>query len=341
VDRGAYPDEEVQLYLSGSGFYELDSASLSIFGDRDLLFGDQVFAADADADLIKEPIIAESTSDLPLACRFLIYKSFASLDTIVDAVLQVDTLNFRSLPFTSACLGDINADGFADFAVSDFGYSPAYVQFHLGSSELDSILDYEITSPWGGINFGYDLVPLGDFNGDNYDDFLMLNRVNPVQIYWGGPTIGASVLTLQYGGTRGALCGDVNDDGWQDIIVGLPEYNSGNGRVCLYYGGLSMDSVADVIFGPFDFHPSPTFLGRSVGPAGDFNSDGVDDFAISGGTSFGPIDRGIVIVVSGEKIPNGVESEEDDTIIPDSPTLNQNFPIPSTTKPRYHIHFRV
>ncbi|MBK8382128.1 MAG: FG-GAP repeat protein [Ignavibacteria bacterium] len=45
--------------------------------------------------------------------------------------------------------------------------------------------------------------------------------------------------------------GDVNFDGYDDVIIGTPYDNTGGteaGRVFVYFGGILPDSAADVIF---------------------------------------------------------------------------------------------
>ena len=46
-----------------------------------------------------------------------------------------------------------------------------------------------------------------------------------------------------------ACAGDVNGDGFDDVIVGAPCYNSSTGRVYIYFGaeGNEMDNIPDVI----------------------------------------------------------------------------------------------
>jgi hypothetical protein len=44
-----------------------------------------------------------------------------------------------------------------------------------------------------------------------------------------------------------STAGNVNGDGYSDVIVGAPGYNSSTGRAYIYFGGSSMNNVADVI----------------------------------------------------------------------------------------------
>jgi VCBS repeat protein len=68
--------------------------------------------------------------------------------------------------------------------------------------------------------------------------------------------------------------GDVNGDGYGDLIVGAP----GIGRAYLHYGGPEAAPVADVVFhGPGG---GPLGFGYSVSSAGDFNGDGYPDIIV-------------------------------------------------------------
>jgi hypothetical protein len=77
-----------------------------------------------------------------------------------------------------------------------------------------------------------------------------------------------------------AWVGDVNGDGYDDLLIGAfryPEIQS-HGQAYLYFGGSALDSVADLVI------PAPAgnvaWFGVSVASAGDFNGDGYPDFII-------------------------------------------------------------
>ena len=79
---------------------------------------------------------------------------------------------------------------------------------------------------------------------------------------------------------RSAWVGDVNGDGYDDLLVGAfryPEIQS-NGKAYLYFGGPALDAVVDLVI------PAPAgntaWFGVSVASAGDFNGDGYPDFII-------------------------------------------------------------
>ena len=75
--------------------------------------------------------------------------------------------------------------------------------------------------------------------------------------------------------------GDVNGDGYADIIIGWWLYSTGHynqGAALVYYGGPSgPDSIPDWKFeGPARY----SYVGLSVAGAGDVNGDGYDDVLV-------------------------------------------------------------
>jgi len=71
-------------------------------------------------------------------------------------------------------------------------------------------------------------------------------------------------------------CGDVNEDGFEDLLIAAPGYDNYRGRVYLYCGGEKMEGNADITFTGEDIGD---LFGMGVG-TGDVNGDGFDDVII-------------------------------------------------------------
>ena len=157
----------------------------------------------------------------------------------------------------------------------------------------------------GGADFGTDVSQAGDVNGDGFDDAIVAgwayesheveNQEGAAWVY-AGSADGLSVDAVwMYESNRpGAnfglsadAAGDVNGDGYGDIIIGAPGYKElawagPRGAAYVFHGspdGLSL--VPDAMFIPA-FGQAQGF-GQSVAGAGDINGDGYDDVAVGVG----------------------------------------------------------
>ncbi|MBK6537419.1 MAG: FG-GAP repeat protein [Ignavibacteria bacterium] len=130
--------------------------------------------------------------------------------------------------------------------------------------------------------FGFSVSNAGDVNGDGYSDIIVgaYFNIERAYIYFGGLTMD-NIADVTLSGTGGyfgfsvSTAGDVNRDGFSDVIVGQPAGFIGSAFI--FYGGSSMNSVPDVTM--MDENPS-TFFGLSVSDAGDVNGDGYPDVII-------------------------------------------------------------
>jgi hypothetical protein len=104
-------------------------------------------------------------------------------------------------------------------------------------------------------------------------------------------------VDAQFGFSVGTA-GDVNGDGYSDVIVGAPDY-PGGGRALVYHGsatGLSTTvnwTASDPIADEF---------GNSVATAGDVNNDGFDDVIVGAPNTSNPeLSEGKVYVYHGSE----------------------------------------
>ncbi|HQH56862.1 MAG TPA: FlgD immunoglobulin-like domain containing protein, partial [Candidatus Marinimicrobia bacterium] len=215
-----------------------------------------------------------------------------------------------------AGIGDVNGDGFDDAMVG--ASAGQYAHLFLGSADFDTIPDVIFKNMYVGTICG------DDWNCDGYSDiaigdpiFSLGNREilesGKVWIYFGGPQIDTIPdLELVVGdveeftgwyyrfGSSITGGGDVNGDGYHDLIVGAPydDYDA-HGRVYIYFGGLQIDNQYDVLLegeGHFDM------FGTSIDIAGDINQDGCDDLIIGAPQDLKQEDGQAYLVYGGEQI---------------------------------------
>ena len=73
------------------------------------------------------------------------------------------------------------------------------------------------------------------------------------------------------------VCGDVNGDGYDDLLVGASQWNNGTGRAYLYYGGTNMDTTPDKIF---TGQTAADLFGDGGAALGDINGDNYYDVLV-------------------------------------------------------------
>jgi cysteine-rich repeat protein len=214
---------------------------------------------------------------------------------------------------TAAAAGDVNGDGYADVMIGahDFdtgqGVGAAFV-FH-GDASIGNLVPsqaatrLEADAPDIG-NFGYSLGSAGDVNGDGYGDvivgapfggasegFAFVFHGSPAGIPSGGAiaTAAARIAGDQADGELGrsvAGAGDVNGDGFGDVVVGAKGYDAGEqdeGAALVYLGGVAGigdgdPSTADT---RLEGNQQSAELGGSVASAGDVNGDGFADVIVA------------------------------------------------------------
>jgi len=195
--------------------------------------------------------------------------------------------------------GDVDGDGYADVIVGakkyDSDTGKAYV-YAGGPSGPSTTAAWTAAGEGPGDEFGFSVSTAGDVDGDGYGDvivgaFQYSSMTGKAYVYKGGPSglsTTAAWTAVGEGGLNGlgesvSTAGDVNGDGYSDVIVGAPYNNSSSGKTFVYSGGptgLSTSAAATVV----GEAPSNSF-GVSVSTAGDVDGDGYSDVIVGASTA--------------------------------------------------------
>ncbi len=305
------PAGVILRFPGGDQFLRLDTASGRI------LLGDQEL----------------TTNPVPLVPRVpVVVIDLAGLDGANGFVINgIDAYDRSGVSVAGA--GDVNGDGFDDLIIGAFTAAPngkneageSYVIFgkaggfsaSLDLSTLSATIGFRIDGTDVGDQSGFSVASAGDVNGDGFDDLIIgasladpngdSNAGESYVVFGKASGFGASLDLSSLNGSNGfridgidavdasgrsiASAGDVNGDGFDDLIIGAagadPNGDSAAGESYVVFGkasgfGASLDLAA--LNGTNGFRidgiDADDRSGRSVASAGDFNGDGFDDLII-------------------------------------------------------------
>ncbi len=227
---------------------------------------------------------------------------------------------------TVAGAGDMNGDGYDDVIVSASGYdgsSSSVGAVYVVFGPIEGVLsladaDLKLVGEGSHSVTGSSVSGAGDVDGDGLDDLIIGAPRDDRGGYWAG------VAYLVRGGTTGTLSlanahatfvgevagdvagssvagvGDVDGDGFDDVLIGAPEHQAGGDSAGVAYlvrgpvsGEMSLATADAKLMGR-----GVQSVGYSVAPAGDFNGDGLPDVIVGGvGDNVGGESAGAAYVV--------------------------------------------
>jgi pectate lyase len=241
--------------------------------------------------------------------RVFLYFGGPNLNTIPDMTFSGENPRDRFGDYGAIEISDFNEDGFDDVIIGSLGYpagkNDGRVYIYYGGADMDTVPDIVFDGETGqhscfGLTFaGSDIDHDGSVDllvgAQNYDhggeyhgisttrEFGPLNGRGRVYLYWGGDRMDTNPDIIFEGENRGdwfgrriSAGGDINGDGYNDILVGARHAVGGSrGRAYLFWGNTrnQINATCDWIFTGEDQNDN---MGSSV-YIFDIDNDGYSD----------------------------------------------------------------
>ena len=283
----------IDVSVTGATLEEVPAgASIDVPSARDWLVSG-LAAWDAKRRALPIRLVASSTGfrllvdDVDAVYPVVIDPVYATPDAVFEAP---DADGYFGVLVTG--LGDVNADGYDDALVGDYAYDSRRGRAYLllgsaaGATIASTIFEGQETNTY----FAYAAAGAGgDLDADGSDDFIVGawaddDQAGLVFVYAGAPE-GVSrspVATLAVAGERGfgsavAAGGDLDGDGFADVVVGADD--SGAGDLAYVFGGspAGVELVPSAVLHGGDAAVEFAF---AVAIAGDLDGDGMDDLIV-------------------------------------------------------------
>lgn len=206
------------------------------------------------------------------------------MDTIHDVQMTGATSLYRFGHSVSSA-GDMNGDGYSDVIVGIPGTSSnrGSIRIYNGGNPMDSAYDQIYSGSVADELFGYSVSEAGDVNNDGFSDVIFgapgYQGYKGLAVILLGNNIGGFSIRGDNAGDQLGYsvsgAGDINGDGYSDVVIGAPNANGNYGKAYINLGSSFPDTSKDL-----EFSGNYFMFGNSVSGAGDVNNDGYDDFII-------------------------------------------------------------
>jgi hypothetical protein len=270
-------------------------------------------AGDVNGDGFADLVVGINSFDTPLTDTGRVLLFYGSLDGLSVSADWSKDGEFASDNYgvSVAGAGDVNGDGYDDVLIGAHAYdytttitNTGKAYLYLGSpTGLASSPAWTFTGEQANQYVGYRVAGVGDLNDDGYDDIAIGSigydggQVDEGRVYvFFGSSAGPSATpdwtaesdqaSSNFGIAISGI-GDVNGDGFADLLVGATLYDHGTtdeGAAFAWYGsagGLGPSGTPANADWMAESNQTTRFFGETLGTPGDVNDDGYDDVVIS------------------------------------------------------------
>ncbi len=333
---------------------EMDDIFWANDSTGDQQFGSALAKGDINNDGFEDIVIGSdrydkgsSASDENVGRVSIIYGSSSQWnDSTITSAVTITGENQEDFLGGAVAVGDVDNDGYDDIFMGATGYGAngAVYLVYGQSAPLSSIsvTDSSVRKFTGESGVGYvgNSLSIGDVNGDGRDDITVGAQfqsntslfVGPGSLYikygLNGSRFGSGSFTSRdvkingvtdydYTGTSVSASGDLDHDGYDDIVIGACQCGGGNGKTYVIYGSSSLSSTINLssaitLTGEQNFDKA----GSSVSIVGDINNDTYDDLVIGApGDDSAFTDGGSIYIIYGSSTRLTSRSLSDASIV--------------------------
>lgn len=253
------------------------------------------------------------------------------LETTPATTIDSLALSGDQFGYSVSSAGNVNGDEFSDIIVGAPGGDKAYI-FHGSVNGISASPARILNGTQSGSRFGVAVSSAGDADNDGFSDVVV-----GAELYTDGHSTEGGAF-VYFGSSGGIIAtpewvyqsdqvganfghavsspGDIDGDGFDDLLIGAPNFDNGHsneGRVYVYYGDVRNTVPAiGVLLEP---NQTDAKFGTAIASASDFNKDGFADVIIGApGYSSGEAGEGRAFVYLGSAAgltTNGLTYESD------------------------------